>query len=334
MNLLSNLVFLGRKKPSASESESMAEEIAPALDPNSQHLSSIANSVISRCSRILFLPIEELHLSFRAELPGRVSRHSTHARNLVEYCSFKALHVASKAPDYLADKEFRLLTYDMMLAWEAPDTDSEALLNETASCRYPAVDEDDGSLYYISSTNMAIQVDHKKTVGLEAFARIAPACPPIADPITVHNLFDALTCSSHGRLHFLIYDKYLNSLNKMFKSAKSISRTQLGSKLRLAEGEIILDIDGAMPTKPILQHIGISIWPGRVTLTNRALYFEPLGVGYDKVITYDLATDLKQVIKREMTGPWGARLFDKAVMYKSSAISHLFGVPSTYRAFT
>lgn len=58
------------------------------------------------------------------------------------------------------------------------------------------------------------QVDDKKTVGPEAFARIAPACAVIADVITVHNLFDALTSSSCHRLHFLIYEKYLRSLEK------------------------------------------------------------------------------------------------------------------------
>jgi len=31
--------------------------------------------------------------------------------------------------DYLANKELRLLTYDMMLAWEASDTESESLSN-------------------------------------------------------------------------------------------------------------------------------------------------------------------------------------------------------------
>lgn len=58
------------------------------------------------------------------------------------------------------------------------------------------------------------KVDDKKTVGPEAFARIAPACPVIADVTTVHNLFDVLTSSSGLRLHFLIYDKYLRSLEK------------------------------------------------------------------------------------------------------------------------
>lgn len=59
---------------------------------------------------------------------------------------------------------------------------------------------------------------------------------------------------------------------------------------------------------------------GRLSLTNRALYFET-GVGlYDKAMRYDLATDLKQAIKPELTGPLGARIFDKAVMYKSSSM--------------
>ncbi|ONK64046.1 uncharacterized protein A4U43_C07F21540 [Asparagus officinalis] len=295
--------------------------IAPVSDPNLQ-LSSIADSVIARCAGLLFLSIEELQQSFRTKFSSHVRWYSTYARNLLEYCCFRALHATSKTPDCLADKKFRLLTYDMMLAWEAPDPESESMLNETSSCKHQEAYEDDGSLYYISSTNMAIQVDNKKTVGLEAFARIAPACPAIADPITVHNLFDALTCCSGGRLHFLIYDKYLKSLNETLKSVKSTTRSRLNSNLRLAEGEIILDVDGFMPTKPILQHIGISTWPGKLILTNHALYFEPLGVvSYNKAIRYDLATDLRQVIKREMTGPWGARLFDKAVMYKSNSLA-------------
>lgn len=32
--------------------------------------------------------------------------------------------------------------------------------------------------------------------------------------------------------------------------------------LQLAEGEIILDVDGTIPTQPVLQHIGITAWPG------------------------------------------------------------------------
>ncbi|CAL5427438.1 unnamed protein product [Camellia sinensis] len=154
-------------------------------------------------------------------------------------------------------------------AWMGALSDSN---NETASCSNQEVEDEDGwSLFYSSSTKMAVQVDDKKTVGTEAFARIAPACAVIADIITVHNLFDALTSSSGHRLHFLIYDKYLRTLEKYGRRSS-----------------------------------------GRLTLTNYALYFESLGVGlYDKAVRYELAMDMKQVIRPELTRPLGARLFTK-----------------------
>ncbi len=54
-------------------------------------------------------------------------------------------------------------------------------------------------------------------------------------------------------------------------------------------------------------------------MTDHAFYFEPLVVvSFDKAKKFDLSADLKHVLKPELTGPWGARIFDKAVMYKSS----------------
>lgn len=41
---------------------------------------------------------------------------------------------------------------------------------------------------------------------------------------------------------------------------------------------------------------------------------------YEKAVRYDLGTNMKQVIKPDLTGPLGARLFDKAVMYKSTSV--------------
>ncbi|KAI3419943.1 uncharacterized protein J3R85_012875 [Psidium guajava] len=275
-------------------------------------LSPIANSVVSRCSKILKVSTEELRHHFDEEIPESARQPSLYSRNFVEFCSYKAMNVATKAPDYLGDKEFRCLTFDMMLAWESPDVASE----ETTTCK-EAEDGDGWSLFYAASTTMAVQVENKKTAGIDAFSRIAPACSSIADVITVKNLFYALTGSSCNRLHFLLYDKYLRSLDKVIKAAKNVS----GPNFQLGEGEIILDIDGTVPLQPVLQHIGISAWPGRLTLTNYALYFESLGVGvYDNAVRYDLATDMKQVIKPELTGPLGARLFDRAVMYKSASV--------------
>lgn len=70
----------------------------------------------------------------------------------------------------------------------------------------------------------------------------------------------------------------------------------------------------------IISFVPVLLVSGRLTLTKFAIYFES-GVGlYDKAVRYDLATDIKQVIKPELTGPLGARLFDKAVMYKSTSM--------------
>ncbi|KAG8365719.1 hypothetical protein BUALT_Bualt17G0001200 [Buddleja alternifolia] len=285
-------------------------------------LSPLANSVVSRCSKIVGLSTNELQNQFDVQLPDNVKQPSSYARNFLEFCSYKALYLTITEPDYLNDKEFRGLTFDMMIAWEVPGVDSDPIDSETDSCSNQDLEGEDGwSLFYSSSTKMAVQVDDKKTVGPEAFARIAPVSPVIADITTVHNLFDVLTTSSGPRLHFLIYDKYLRSLAKVTKSVQNAVGPQVISNLSLAEDEIILDVDGVVPTQPVLQHIGMSAWPGRLTLTNYALYFES-GVGlYDKAVRYDLATEMKQIIKPELTGPLGARLFDKAVMYKATSMA-------------
>lgn len=133
----------------------------------------------------------------------------------------------------------------------------------TASDKREVEDEDSWSLFYSDSTDMAVQVDDKKTVGEESFSRIAPACAIVADIITVHNLFDVLASSSGHRLHFLIYDKYLRSLEKVIKVVQNFSGPQLVSNLSLAEEEIVLEVDGTVPTQPVLEHIGISAWPGK-----------------------------------------------------------------------
>ncbi|XP_057774019.1 uncharacterized protein LOC130993225 [Salvia miltiorrhiza] len=307
------------KKSSADGGADAAAKNPPNNNPPLPFLSPHANSVVARCSKILGISTKELQALFDVELPDNLRQPPSYARNFLEFCSYKALHLAITKPNYLTDKEFCRLTFDMMIAWEDPGVDSNLIDDETASCSNQDVESEDGwSLFYSNSTKMAVQVDDKKTVGPEAFARIAPACPVIADVTTVHNLFDVLISASGPRLHFLIYDKYLRSLEKVAKSAQNALGPQVIASLSLADDEIIIDVDGTVPTQPVLQHIGMSAWPGRLTLTSYALYFEP-GVGlYDKAVKYDLATDMKQVVKPELTGPLGARLFDKAVMYKST----------------
>ncbi|RZR88115.1 hypothetical protein BHM03_00015641 [Ensete ventricosum] len=79
--------------------------------------------------RILLLSVEQLQQSFEDELPDHSNQPTSYARSLVEYCAYKALRVETQRPDHLADKGFSLLTFDIMLAWEAPDTETEFLLD-------------------------------------------------------------------------------------------------------------------------------------------------------------------------------------------------------------
>ncbi|WMV13591.1 hypothetical protein MTR67_006976 [Solanum verrucosum] len=105
--------------------------------------------------------------------------------------------------------------------------------------------------------------------------------------------------------------------NKSAEGVASGARHEL-SKLDVERGQQQNIIPSEIPLDALFFHFHFH--PGRLTLTNHALYFES-GMGlYDKAVRYDLASDLKQIIKPELTGPLGARLFDKAVMYKSSSM--------------
>lgn len=257
-------------------------------------LSAKANAVVARCSRLLDISIGDLQNDFDMQASDSIKQPRNYARNFLEYCCFRALAHVSQVAGYLADKSFCRLTFDMMLAWEVPS----------------------------SSSQLIVKVEISDTVTLEAFSRIAPAIPTIADVVTCSNLFDVLSSSCGGRLSFPVYDKYLAGLDRAIKKMKAQSESSLLSGLRSQRGERILEVDGTLPTQPVLEHVGISTWPGRLTLTDHALYFEALRVvTYDKPKAYELAEDVKQVVKPELTGPWGSRLFDKAVMYKSTTLT-------------
>ncbi|KAJ7516496.1 hypothetical protein O6H91_22G060100 [Diphasiastrum complanatum] len=258
-----------------------------------KELSSLANVVVGQCARILLLQPDELQQHFEEEAPVSAKYQAKYARNLLEYCCFQALSVATRVSGHLKDKDFRRLTFDMMLAWEAPG---------------------------VSSTP-SVKVDVESTVGPNAFARLAPAIPVVADIVTAHYQFEALTASTGGRLSFPVYDKYLGELEKSIRTMKSLATPSLISTLNIGKDEMVIDVDGTATTQPVLQHIGLSTWPGRLTLTDQALYCEALRVvSYDKPKKFELSADLRHVVKPDLTGPWGARLFDKAVMYKSDAV--------------
>lgn len=285
--------LLKNRSPFHEEFEEM--KMSPSADKNWIHeLSPVANIVVRRCSKILKIPTSELQEKFNGEAPDVIKDPSRYARNLLEYSCFRALSVSTQMSGYMEDKNFRRLTFDMMLAWEIPDDAS-----------HPSMD-----------------IDEDASVGIEAFSRIAPAVPIIANVIICDYIFEFLTTSTGGRLQFSTFDKYLSGLERAVRKLKSQSESSLLSSQRSGRGERLLELDGTVTTQPVLQHVGISTWPGRLTLTDHAMYFEALRVvSYDKPTVYDLADDLKQFVKPELTGPWGTRLFDKAFLYKSVSLS-------------
>ncbi|EEE50510.1 hypothetical protein OsJ_30600 [Oryza sativa Japonica Group] len=247
--------------PDSSSSSSSGKQ------PSISGLSPKANAVVSRCSRVLGTSTDELQYDFDMQASDSIKQPRNYARNFLEYCCLRALAHASQVAGYLSDKSFRRLNFDMMLAWEVPSSSSE----------------------------LTVKVEVDNTVSLEAFSRIAPAIPTITDVVTCSNLFDVLSSSSGGRLTFPVYDKYLTGLDRAIKKMKGQSESSLLSAQRSQRGERIVEVDGTLTTQPVLEHVGISTWPGRLTLTDHALYFEALRVvTYDKPKAYELAEDLKQ----------------------------------------
>jgi len=288
-----------------------------------KELSPLANSVVGRCARILLVRPEDLQKQFEQEAAASAKTPDKYAKNLLEYCSFRALSVSAQVAEHLNDKDFRRLSYDMMLAWEAPDATSNNPMSkvqqelEKVENKLEAEQEEDADHFF--SDLMPIVAEVETAVRLEAFARIAPAIPVLADIITVHPQWEALTNTTGGLLPFPVYDKYLSELDKSIKSVKGQISPTFIKALNLEKHETVVEIDGG-GSQAVLQHMGVSTWPGRLTLTDHAMYFEKSGVlSYGEAQKYDLASNLNQVVKPDLTGPWGARVFDKAVMFKSNA---------------
>ncbi|KAI4374488.1 hypothetical protein MLD38_012475 [Melastoma candidum] len=284
--------LIGSRAPFGEEFEEMGK--SPSARKNwINELSPIANLVVRRCSKILSVSTVELQDSFKKEASDSLKHPSEYARNFLEYCCFRTLALSIQEAGHLSDKKFRRLTYDMMVAWEIP-----------------------------AAIEPSVNADEDISVGVDAFSRIAPAIPIIADVIISENLFEVLAASTEGRLYYVVYDKYLTGLEREIRKCKSQSESSLISSFRSRKGEKILEVDGTVTTQPVLEHVGMSAWPGRLILTDHAIYFEALRVvSYDNAKRYDLSDDLKQLVKPELTGPWGARLFDKAILYKSISLS-------------
>lgn len=79
---------------------------------------------------------KKLVRQFEIELPDHADKAEKYGRNLLVYCSYKALHEETKRIDSLSEKEFRILTYDMMLAWENPNAEVDSANKVTFFFKY------------------------------------------------------------------------------------------------------------------------------------------------------------------------------------------------------
>ncbi|XP_024368615.1 uncharacterized protein [Physcomitrium patens] len=318
-------------KPEVPEKPIALERTPSGTRKSVKELSPLANNVIGRCARILLVRPEDLQEQFDKEAPLSAKTKDKYARSILEYCCFRTLSISAQVEDHLSDVDFRRLTYDMMLAWEAPGSTNKNVskveqkdvqleeAEKVAAALGADDDEEESALFYNDLMPMMAEVE--QTVGLEAFTRIAPAVPAIADLVTVYPQWEALTNTTGARLPFQLYDKYLGELDKSIKLMKSQLTPEVKQVLHLESDEILVDTDGGSSGQTVIEHVGSSTYPGRFTVTNYAIYFEVAGIlSYSDAKRFDLASDLKYEVKPEVTGPWGTKIFDKAIMFKSNEV--------------
>lgn len=259
----------------------MAEQTIHSSTPNGI-LSVTAIVSIEQFSRMNGLTGYKSQKIFKALVNESVNND---ARNLVEYCCFRFLSRDNSAiHPCLKEPAFQRLIFITMHAWENPyrkENDSEK-----ASFQ--------GML-----------------VGEEAFARIAPAISGIADRSTVHNLFRALAGDQQG-ISLGTWVTYVDELLKVHGARKSYETRES----TWISDERILCI-GSSKKRPVVKWENNMAWPGKVTLTDKALYFEAFDLRGKKDSTrLDLTTNKMQVEKTKV-GPFGVVLFDSAVSISS-----------------
>ncbi|XP_015073326.1 uncharacterized protein LOC107017643 isoform X2 [Solanum pennellii] len=177
-------------------------------------------------------------------------------------------------------------------------------------------EQDDIPLFY--SDLLPFLVDHKPSVGEHAFLWLATLVNLVGDFVNGRCTFETLTAPTENRLHFPAYNIFLKETIKCIKHLQK-QATPTGVEMR--DDEFIIHVEGTASSQRIVRHIGGTSWPGRLTLTNYALYFEESGViSYKEALKLNLSEDFEQSIKPAATGPWGAPLFDKAIVYSSSEL--------------
>ncbi|XP_061343326.1 uncharacterized protein LOC133289413 [Gastrolobium bilobum] len=288
-----------------------------------KYLSSIAEDVVKRCAQELDIPVEKLMEDFEGVWSPDKGEY---CRKLVEFCSGKALNeMCHNIEEKINDGSFSRLTYDMMLAWERPSyydednpTENVAKEKEEKKITVNATQElEDIPLFY--SDIMPLLVSNEPDVGEDAFVWLGSLVPLVADVANGRFTFETLTAPTGLRLHFPGYDMFLKEMDKC---TRHLQKQATPNGVELADDEYILHVEGTASSQRVVRHIGSTSWPGRLTLTNYSLYFEASGViKYEDAIKIDLCKDIEQSVEPAVTGPWGAQLYDKAIVYNSTDLS-------------
>ncbi|KAG4951046.1 hypothetical protein JHK82_045985 [Glycine max] len=295
-----------------------------------KYLSSIAEDVIKRCSQKLDTSVEKLVEDFEG---GWNPEMGNYCRKLVEFCSGKGVNeMCHNIEGNINDSSFSRLTYDMMLAWERPSYYDEEPMETVAKEKEErkitlntTQELDDIPLFY--SDIMPLLVNNEPNVGEDAFVWLGSLVPLVADVSNGRFTFESLTAPTGNRLHFPAYDMFLKEMDKCIRH---LQKHATPNGVELAEDEYILHVDGTASTQRVVRHIGTTSWPGqplrlsdrRLTLTNYSLYFEASGViRYEDALKIDLSKNVEQSVKPAATGPWGAQLYDKAIIYDSTDLS-------------
>ncbi|KAM1108924.1 hypothetical protein ACFX15_008052 [Malus domestica] len=307
-----------------------------------KHLSSIANDVVQKCALKLDTPVdklvEEFETIWKTDETAPVgaatissnnnNNRNSYGRKFVEFCSAKVMQscdMCKTIEEKIANGSFSRFTFDMMLAWEMPtsadeESFTECVAKEKEEKKSPQKclsEQDDISLFY--SDLMPLLVDNEKNVGEDAFVWMGSLVPLVTDVVNGRFTFETLTVPTGNRLHFPSYDKFLKEIDRCIKYLAKHAKPK---GVELADDEFILHVEGTASTQRVVRHIGGTSWPGRLTLTNYALYFEASGVlTYEDALKIDLSKDMEQTVKPASTGPWGAPLFDKAIIYESPELS-------------
>ncbi|KAI7730088.1 hypothetical protein M8C21_022056 [Ambrosia artemisiifolia] len=152
----------------------------------------------------------------------------------------------------------------------------------------------------------------REVVGEEAFVRIAPHISGLADWSTAHNLFKALAGGQKG-ISFHVWSTYIRQLLKVYEGQKS---NVFEESPVISSGERILCL-GSSRKRPVLKWENNMAWPGKLTLTDKALYFQEIGLrGQRDAIRLDL-TGTGSRVEKARVGPLGSDLFDSAVSITS-----------------